>query len=243
MSAKPIIFLILVFIFLSFISPLPLAGSWNGWIYQNPYPTSNTLLAVKFVTPKKGWVAGELGTILYTEDGGENWEVQESGTEEDLMGVSFINEKSGWSVGEWGAIIHTEDGGKTWSQQTDAKAILKSVFFINDKVGWVAGMERPEGKTGIKGLLLHTTDGGKKWERLDIDIQQRSIASVYFINSQVGWLLAGDEVYRTEDGGKTWEKSRLPLELPMFGSPESPLINMIREEPPFDLGRGRGLFC
>lgn len=56
------------------------AGHWNGWIYQNPYPTKNTLLAVKFITPNKGWIVGQYGTILYTEDGGENWEAQESGT-------------------------------------------------------------------------------------------------------------------------------------------------------------------
>lgn len=75
------------------ISAPSLAGSWNGWIYQNPYPTANTLLSVKFITPQKGWIAGEKGTILYTEDGGDTWEAQESGTEEDLKsGGGGVNE-------------------------------------------------------------------------------------------------------------------------------------------------------
>ena len=69
---------LLVSIISILLPAISLAGSFNGWIYQNPYPTSNTLLAVKFVTPKKGWIAGEKGTILYTEDGGESWEAQES---------------------------------------------------------------------------------------------------------------------------------------------------------------------
>ncbi len=185
------------------------AGSWNGWIYQNPYPTANTLLAVRFVTPNKGWVAGEHGTMLYTEDGGENWEAQESGTEQELKGLSVVNEKTGWAAGNGGVIVHTDDGGKTWvSQGSATKATLNSVFFINDKEGWAVG---------DNGTVLHTIDGGKKWERQNTGIK-RSIASVFFINSQTGWILAGDEVYRTNDNGKTWNKSELPVKMPRTGT-------------------------
>ena len=106
------------------------AGSWNGWIYQNPYPTSNSLLAVKFVTPKKGWVAGEHGTILYTEDGGDIWEAQENGTEQELKSLSFINEKTGWAVGDSGVIVHTVDGGKSsFFQRGGTKIDIKQCFF------------------------------------------------------------------------------------------------------------------
>lgn len=45
----------------------------KGWIYQNPYPTSYTLNGVKFVSPDKGWLVGQAGTIFYTEDGGKTW--------------------------------------------------------------------------------------------------------------------------------------------------------------------------
>jgi photosystem II stability/assembly factor-like uncharacterized protein len=86
---------IMIVVFLAFSVSASLAGSWNGWIYQNPYPTSNNLFAVKFITSMKGWVVGKYGTILYTEDGGDTWVAQESGTEEDLMRVTFVNEKAG----------------------------------------------------------------------------------------------------------------------------------------------------
>ncbi len=75
--------LMVIAFYLGFNPVVSFAGSWNGWLYQNPYPTSNTLLAVKFATPKRGWIAEVQGTILYTEDGGETWEFQESGTEQD----------------------------------------------------------------------------------------------------------------------------------------------------------------
>ncbi len=206
---KKIVIVIFV-LALAMVSKGNAGGSWNGWIYQDPYPTSNTLLAVKFVTPKKGWVAGEVGTILYTEDGGDTWEVQESGTEQPLSSITFINEKSGWAVGEYGIIIHTANGGKTWVTQENIESRLLKIYFINDQEGWVVGSE---------GTMLHTSNGGKKWVRKDVGIK-RSISSVYFINAQNGWIQAGGEVYRTTNGGGTWERSVFPRdEYPVFGAP------------------------
>ena len=69
MSKRNMIVLLMLML-LSSIPAVSSARSWNGWIYQDPYPTSNHLYAVKFVTPKKGWIAGEQGAILYTENGG-----------------------------------------------------------------------------------------------------------------------------------------------------------------------------
>ncbi len=208
----------IVLMVLTLLSSIPTAssaGSWNGWIYQNPYPTSNHLYAVKFVTPKKGWIAGEQGAILYTEDGGGAWEYQESGTEKTIKSLFFVNERQGWAVGgedrsrEKGVIIHTEDGGKTWiQQQGDFNSPLNRVFFLNEKEGWIAGNQ---------GILLHTIDAGKKWERQRSLGVMRAIASVYFINSRTGWLLAGDEIYRTTDGGKNWDKTWLNITLPRGG--------------------------
>ena len=36
---------------------------------------------------KRGWIVGENGTIFYTDDGGENWTLQNSGTTETLHSV------------------------------------------------------------------------------------------------------------------------------------------------------------
>lgn len=200
--------LLLILVFLSFIPTLSLAGSSNGWIYQNPYPTSNTLLAVKFVTPKKGWIAGEKGTILYTGDGGDSWEAQESGTEEDLKSLAFVNEKIGWAVGNGGVIIHTENGGKNWIKQGNITAALHIVFLVNEKEGWVGGS---------KGTLLHTKDGGKNWDKEDIKVWA-DMAGLFFKDVNTGWVLSGGRVFRTTDGGKSWDSSELPpISLPGRG--------------------------
>lgn len=151
------------------------AYSQNGWIYETEYPTSSTLLGVKFITPSKGWAVGTSGTIIYTEDGGVNWELQDSGTNQDLKAVAFVNEKVGWVVGNGGTIIHTMDGGKNWVKQESAnfhlrkaarqrnemvslgseKIDIHKVFFLDEKEGWIGGDD---------GALLHTLDGGDSWE-------------------------------------------------------------------------------
>lgn len=216
------------------------AGTWNGWIYQNPYPTSNTLLAVKFVTAGKGWVAGEKGTILYTEDSGDTWVAQESGTEKNISGIAFVNEKQGWAVGNDGLIIHTVDGGETWKVQTsNTSRAFNQVYPLNDKEAWIVGSE---------GAVLHTSNGGNEWEKPDTGIE-RSIASIQFINAQLGWLLAGDEVYGTQDGGKKWNRlGKLPIDkLPRSGKVGDKvdgdlILNIMPEELGDDWGKGEIYF-
>jgi photosystem II stability/assembly factor-like uncharacterized protein len=205
--AKRYLMPIMIVVFLAFSVSASLAGSWNGWIYQNPYPTSNNLLAVKFVTPEKGWIAGQYGTILYTEDGGETWQYQESGTEQDLKSISFVNEKVGWAVGNGGVIIYTEDGGKKWQKQGNFTVSLHKGFPINEKESWVGG---------VAGTLLHTNDGGKTWRKQDIGTWY-DIAGIFFKDINTGWVLSGGKVYRTKDGGKNWEVSQLPIKAPQGG--------------------------
>lgn len=210
------------------------AGSWNGWVYQNPYPTKNSILATKFVTPKKGWVAGEHGIILYTEDGGDTWNAQKSGTDEDIRSLSFTNEKHGWAVGKNGLILHTRDNGKKWISQGNSTSTLNCVFSISDKEAWAVGNE---------GIVLHTMDSGEKWNRLALGIP-RAVASIYFRNHQTGWMIAGDTIYRTTDSGKTWEKSLLEVELPTpgaFGS-KSGIINPRVNNLPYDWWEGDVFF-
>jgi photosystem II stability/assembly factor-like uncharacterized protein len=40
---------------------------------QAPVPVSSTLVTARFATPRLGWVAGQMGVILKTNDGGESW--------------------------------------------------------------------------------------------------------------------------------------------------------------------------
>lgn len=135
-----IFFLMIVSVSISFAPAAALCGgSWNGWVYQDVYPTGVDLGDVKFISTTKGWIVGKYGSIFYTADGGETWEAQESRTEEHLLKVFFINEQTGWVAGMQGSIIHTEDGGKTWAIQYNIKALPTKIIFVNEQEGWITG--------------------------------------------------------------------------------------------------------
>ncbi len=87
------LFIIVAFMIVNLVPAKSYAGSWNGWIYQNPYPTSQDLYDVKFITPMLGWMTGKNGIILYTKDGGDTWSEQENrpGGELNLPGYRHIH--------------------------------------------------------------------------------------------------------------------------------------------------------
>lgn len=70
--------------------------------------------AVKFVTEEIVWSVGELGLIVRSNNGGDSWTQQLSGTETDLFAVSFIDTLTGWVLGKNNLILHTTDGGENW---------------------------------------------------------------------------------------------------------------------------------
>ncbi|MCK4256084.1 hypothetical protein KAX35_04270, partial [candidate division WOR-3 bacterium] len=68
-----------------------------------------------FVDSLKGWIVGESGTILHTEDAGTTWVTQLSGINNTLNGIDFVDSLNGWIVGEGGVILRTRDGGEHWT--------------------------------------------------------------------------------------------------------------------------------
>lgn len=92
-------------------------------------------------------------------------------------------------------------------QSSNTLAWLRDVYFLNEKIGWIAGSG---------GTFLDTKDGGDSW-RQNNKITADAILQVYFADEQNGWLLCERDVYnrganmpsyvlRTRDGGANWEK-------------------------------------
>ena len=155
------------------------------------------LFSVSFPTEQQGWASGRWGTVLHTEDGGQSWVRQKSGTDYTLISITFIDSQNGWAVGDGGTIVHTEDGGKTWvKQECPVNYYLMGVCFVDDQKGW-AVTEWTN--------ILHTVDGGKNWE-VQFSESDYILKSVSFCDPLNGWA-AGEYgyIYHTSDGGLTWE--------------------------------------
>jgi|GEM_PF-1015908 len=82
--------------------------------------TNLDLYGFFFVNPQQGWIVGDRGLIRSTNDGGQSWQAQTSGTEAKLFGVHFLPDgKTGWVVGWDGTILKTVDGGARWTALTE----------------------------------------------------------------------------------------------------------------------------
>jgi photosystem II stability/assembly factor-like uncharacterized protein len=127
--------------------------------------------SVDFLDSDHGWVLG--AKVSRTADGGRTW--QDFAIPKSLLPVKpdyafndiyFIDSRRGWIVAgmneqnlpsgkEHGVILTTADGGENWNLLAHVEDhYLWSVFFLNENVGWVAG---------LNGTFLKTEDGGKTW--------------------------------------------------------------------------------
>jgi photosystem II stability/assembly factor-like uncharacterized protein len=91
---------------------------------------------------KKMWVAGENGTILFSNDGGEKWKEQRSDTEETLLDIFMDRDnRTGWITGKTGTVLYTENGGQKWVKlSTGGTTHINGVAFADDTAsGWVIG--------------------------------------------------------------------------------------------------------
>jgi photosystem II stability/assembly factor-like uncharacterized protein len=137
------------------------------------------LYHVDFVNDENGWIVGDGGLIIRTQDGGLTWSVQNSGTKVSLFNVDFRDKSDGIIVGSEGTILRTENGGQTWEKITTVatKSLLR-VNFNDDKRGWVVG---------IGGMILRTDDKGKTWVKQNTQFTD-SLYGLY-TDKRGGWAV------------------------------------------------------
>jgi len=179
--------------------------------------------------PLVGWVVGNAvdnyGTVLYTRDGGMNWQRQGSTSNipnVDLASVAAIDELNAWVVGGsaigtnpdgYGVILRTRDGGQSWQRQGSATQIpdagLLGIYALDGYTAWAAG---------LGGVILHTTDGGTTWTRQgEGQVPAVQLQGTYASDANNCWIVGtaqGNDigtVLRTTDGGTTWNKVNYTL--------------------------------
>lgn len=81
---------------------------------------------------------------------------------------------------------------------------LNTVYFLDNKRGWVGG---------DNGFLSGSEDGGRTWVKRTVDTTD-AINDIYFRDKEAGFLLAGNAIFATRDNGARWSEVRrfLPRE-------------------------------
>lgn len=135
--------------------------------------------------------AGEMGHILFSDDGGASWSQASVAVSTDLVAITFPDDTHGWAVGHDGVILHSDDAGSTWQRQLDGRQLVELIkrHYADPVLDARAKAEaqhiveqaeaaapaftfldvwfrdRNEGfAVGAFNLLLHTNDAGKTWE-------------------------------------------------------------------------------
>jgi photosystem II stability/assembly factor-like uncharacterized protein len=173
------------------------------WTWQSPLPQGNLLRSICFPDDLTGYAAGDAGTILKTDDGGETWSVLDNVGGLDIFSMDFIDAQHGILVGESGMIARTSDGGSTWSYPASGtQASLNAVEMIDQFTAVAIGRDS---------LMVRTEDGGDTWNFVEID-PPCDFLSFKFLTPMHAILLGYDlnrfvAIFHSVDGGLTWSYS------------------------------------
>jgi len=162
-------------------------------------PFDRLLNGVFFIDEKRGWIAGESGVLLHTEDGGETWAEQDSGEWAPLYSLTFTDARRGMASGSDGAILTTDDGGESWSRLESGTGdhLFKlavadgKLFAVGRRGAMVAG---PIG-AGRDARLVPVPLGVYNW-----------LGSIAMGPDGLGFIVGGQgRIMRTTDHGRSWE--------------------------------------
>ena len=151
-----------------------------------------------FANAERGWVFGESGVVLVTNDGGAHWTQQALPTRHLLLGGAFIDGTRGWLVGAGATILQTSDGGMSWHAgevRAGASTRFAAASFVSNNRGWVVG---------AGGGVFATADGGLNWRAQQSNVDA-DLMDVKFIDDADGWAVGSEGVLlHTANGGARW---------------------------------------
>jgi photosystem II stability/assembly factor-like uncharacterized protein len=150
------------------------------------------------------WAAGVSNGVLYTDDGGESWNVGPTGASTYYYGLDFFDSMSGYACGQQQAyfpsLAATHDGGKNWTVNNYVMLVdFHDVAAIDAQTAIACGDT----------WVMRTTNGGQSW-----GMYAPQPYGTYFgadFAGQVGCIV-GSQVYRSIDGGQSWSHVMTPAQ-------------------------------
>ena len=154
---------------------------------------------VTIATDMRGWLVGDGGLLLKTENAGISWNQAEGDVPRvlrdvmDFRAVAAIGD-SVWIAGQPGSVVwHSNDDGKTWTgQPTGHTAPIESLAFSSATHGVAVG---------ALGCILQTSDGGATWKSVRGSNRRAALLAIHAHENHVSLNLttkyAGELGYRT----------------------------------------------
>ena len=203
----------------------------NNWqkVYQPSVGISNIAMGSE---ANSIFITGN-GQVIVTRNGGVSFDIV---TINDVISDAFfVNANTVYAVG--GKFWKSIDAGSTWTKISDipgGSGPYKSLHFLNDQYGWMAGGPyktinggitweqkiNPEfnfssgnpfftdvnnGYVSDGTIVGKTTNGGNTWSRVFTGTSS-SYQDLHFISTNAGYVSDGKYIFKTENGGNTWNK-------------------------------------
>ncbi len=116
---------------------------------------------MRLVAPTGGWLVGDGGLVLKTQDLGKSWQTSEGEIPSALRNhfdftALAVHGPHCWVGGTPGTLVlHSADGGQSWNVHPTGQTLpIRSLAFADEMTGWAVG---------DLGTILATTDGGRTW--------------------------------------------------------------------------------
>ena len=172
-----------------------------SWVSQDLSTSYDAFVDVLFLTPDEGYItasnADGNAALLYTIDGGANWETVITNNAYHYWKIGFASDTFGygvcWSGADADMWIQTYDGGETWTDRYFAGGYeANGIGFLNQYLGWIGGHEDN---------TYETTNGGNTWNLIQIDTVYGDAINKFLKVSDSVIYAVGNRVYKYSPEG------------------------------------------
>jgi photosystem II stability/assembly factor-like uncharacterized protein len=173
-------------------------------------PTVTTLTAIAAVDDFL-WVSGHDSTILFSKDGGEQWQRQyfDPEAEAPLFDIYFEDVSRGLAVGAYGLALLTQDGGRSW-QTTTTDEQEEPHWYNITRVS-----ERSILLTGEFGRVMRAPSIDGSWEHIQSPYEGTLFGATTFsklgLQTREAIMVFGlrGNVFFSQDNGESWRNLAL----------------------------------
>lgn len=153
---------------------------------------------------------GEHGNIIYSDDGGAQWQQARVPVSVNLTAVTFVDSQVGWAAGHHGVILKSEDAGASWAlifDGMDAGAQVIAAAEAEYEAAQAAldqAASEEDQEAALERLDLADLALGDARASIEFGPAQ-PLMDIWFESPQRG-LAVGTygQIFRTTDGGQSW---------------------------------------
>jgi len=175
-------------------------------------PKTRTTIGLAFGDSLHGVAVGELGQMLWTNDGGATWTKSDSVSARNLRVAAFVSPSVVVAVAAAprpkAPTFRSTNGGRSWSAiNSGTHAHLLGLAFGAYGFGVAVGGA---------GVIQQTVDSGVTWQLVPQGETHTLLRGVAILD-RMTWVVVGDEgvILRTRDGGLTWSRIATGTLLPI----------------------------